>query len=420
MMTESGSRRLAWICLIESFLLSITQTFIALGLGQEQFIFNNSAWLYGIFSVICMCYFASICVAKIKIRIAEAFAILFILFSLLNMYLTASMHNGFSQVGFDTLLEFGVKALPAMLLACAASRKKILPIIIKYVDYIVVIGTICIAKTIGNSLLFGVSRAYLFGTYGVDYQEISYFASYFCSLALYMVFSGKSWLERGFRTTRTSQIIRIICIIILSFSSLYSGGRGGFVVIVTMLFFWLLIYSINKKQVGRFVGGIAIVAMLVAIANIFSKHNSIFSTNVARVFEFIGNGGINWHGTSGREDIYQRAFALIREKPFLGYGFTGGSYNGVISTHNFFFEILVDGGIVYLCFWLFILVRFGTKLKSLIKGNDQYLFLLIAFLTDFVGLMFSFIYWRCSAMWFAIFYVLNVSPENSEALNEKQ
>lgn len=415
MMTESGSRRLAWICLLESFLLSITQTVIALGLGQEEFIFNNSAWLYGVFSVICMYYFARICVARFKIRKAEAFAILFILFSIINMYFTASEHNGFSEVGFDTLLEFGVKALPAMLLACAASRVKILPQIIKYIDYVVIVGTICIAKTIGNSLIFGVSRAYLFGTYGVDYQEISFFASYFCSLALYMVFSGKAWLDPGVRTTRTFQIIRVICIIILSFSSLYSGGRGGFLVIITMLLFWLLIYSINKKRIGRFVGGVAIVAVLVVIAYIFSKYNSTFSTNVARVFEFIGNGGINWQGTSGRGDIYQRTFALIHERPLLGYGFTGGSYNGVISTHNLFLEILVDGGIVYLLFWAFVLMRFATKLRLLIKNNDQYLFLLIVFLTDFVGLMFSFIYWRCTAIWFAIFFVLNVSLDKPEA-----
>lgn len=230
-----------------------------------------------------------------------------------------------------------------------------------------------------------------------------------------MVFSGKAWLDPGVRTTRTFQIIRVICIIILSFSSLYSGGRGGFLVIITMLLFWLLIYSINKKRIGRFVGGVAIVAVLVVIAYIFSKYNSTFSTNVARVFEFIGNGGINWQGTSGRGDIYQRTFALIHERPLLGYGFTGGSYNGVISTHNLFLEILVDGGIVYLLFWAFVLMRFATKLRLLIKNNDQYLFLLIVFLTDFVGLMFSFIYWRCTAIWFAIFFVLNVSLDKPEA-----
>lgn len=50
---------------------------------------------------------------------------------------------------------------------------------------------------------------------------------------------------------------------------------------------------------------------------------------------------------------------------------------------------------------------FFKKIKKKIATERAYLLFAVIFLGDFINLMFSTIYLRATAMWFAIFYILN-------------
>jgi O-antigen ligase len=230
-----------------------------------------------------------------------------------------------------------------------------------------------------------------------------------------MIFVGVKYIQSNMRRSIGFQIIRIVCAIILFITSLSTGGRGGFILIVADILFWFVLYMVRRKRYKQLVVSVAFLIIgYFVVNNIIGKSVSL-QLGFARVFEFIGPEGFNWAGTSGRDVIYQKAINIIKQSPIVGYGITGGNYHGVKSCHNWFLEMMVEGGILYLGFWVFLLLTFTKKIIKAVRHDECYLLIWTIFTTDFIGLMFSFISWRCTAIWFAIFYVLNVTLEKPEA-----
>lgn len=408
------NRKLAWICIFIAYMLPLTQTIISLGLGRKDIIFNYSSLIYGSVSILSIIYFLATKIKSKQISKTELLAIVFILYVMLNIGCTALANNGMSKVAYDSFLEMGVKVIPAVLVALIASRRHCLNAMVSILDYFIIIATVCIVKVSAVGMLTGISRALLFDIYGVDYQYISYFSAYFCALDLFMIFEGKKYLISRVRSSLFFQWIRLACAVFLGITSLYSGGRGGFVLILVMVFFWVLLYSIHLGKVKQFIAGVGLIIIIIGIVSNIAQENEVFRTGIARTFEFLGNGGINWDGVSGRDDIYERTIQLICASPIWGYGITGGSYHGVISTHNLFLEILVEGGLIYLIVWVYLLVAFFCKLYKKCKINGEYLLLFTIFMCDFVGVMFSFIYLRRTAIWFAMFYIFNEKEQSGD------
>ena len=405
-------KKLAWICIFIAYMLPLTQTIISLGLGRKDIIFNYSSLIYGSVSILCIIYFLAIKIKSKQISKTELLAIGFILYVMFNIGCTALANNGMSKVAYDSFLEMGVKVIPAVLIALIASRRHCLSAMVSILDYFIIIATVCIVKVSAVGIFTGVSRALLFNIYGVDYQYISYFSAYFCALDLFMIFEGKKYLTSRVMSSLLFQCIRLACAVFLGISSLYSGGRGGFVLILVMVFFWVLLYSIYSGKVKQFIAGVGLIIIIIGIISNIAQENEVFRNGIARTFEFLGDGGINWDGVSGRGDIYERTIQLICASPIWGYGITGGSYHGVISTHNLFLEILVEGGLIYLIVWVYVLVAFFCKLYKKCKINREYLLIFTIFMCDFVGVMFSFIYLRRTAIWFAMFYIFNEKEDD--------
>ena len=345
-------KKLAFVCIFIAYMLPLTQTIISLGLGRKDIIFNYSSLIYGSVSILSIFYYLAIKIKSNQISKTELLSIGFILYMMLNVGCTALANNGMSKVAYDSFLEMGVKVIPAVLIALVASRRHCLNAMVSILDYFIVISTVCIVKVSAVSIFTGVSRARLFDIYGVDYQYISYFSAYFCALDLFMIFEGKKNLTSRVRSSLFFQWIRLVCAVFLGITSLYSGGRGGFVLIMLMVLFWVLLYSIYSGKVKQFIGSVCLIIVLIGIVSSIAQENEVFRNGIARTFEFLGYGGINWDGVSGRGDIYKRAIQLICASPIWGYGITGGSYHGVISAHNLFLEILVEGGLIYLIVWV--------------------------------------------------------------------
>ncbi len=405
-------KKLAFVCIFIAYMLPLTQTIISLGLGRKDIIFNYSSLIYGSVSILSIFYYLAIKIKSNQISKTELLSIGFILYMMLNVGCTALANNGMSKVAYDSFLEMGVKVIPAVLIALVASRRHCLNAMVSILDYFIVIATVCIVKVSAVSIFTGVSRARLFDIYGVDYQYISYFSAYFCALDLFMIFEGKKNLTSRVRSSLFFQWIRLVCAVFLGITSLYSGGRGGFVLIMLMVLFWVLLYSIYSGKVKQFIGSVCLIIVLIGIVSSIAQENEVFRNGIARTFEFLGDGGINWDGVSGRGDIYKRAIQLICASPIWGYGITGGSYHGVISAHNLFLEILVEGGLIYLIVWVYLLAAFLCKLYKKCKINKEYLLIFTIFMCDFVGVMFSFIYLRRTAIWFAMFYIFNEKKDN--------
>lgn len=408
-------KALSYLCYITSFMLAFIYSFISLDLSQKEIAFR---YLGAIVIAIALCSIIAFLVSIFKnhrLSSREALTILFVVFILLDITIVSFVHSPIDETAKDTFIEMTVKTIPAILLAIVAARKNILRAMTEVLDVFVLVMSIGYIRPLIGMLIGGVTRGGLFSTFGVDYQTISYYSAYWFCLDLFMIFVGVKYIQSNMRRSIGFQIIRIVCAIILFITSLSTGGRGGFILIVADILFWFVLYMVRRKRYKQLVVSVAFLIIgYFVVNNIIGKSVSL-QLGFARVFEFIGPEGFNWAGTSGRDVIYQKVINIIKQSPIVGYGITGGNYHGVKSCHNWFLEMMVEGGILYLGFWVFLLLTFTKKIIKAVRHDECYLLIWTIFTTDFIGLMFSFISWRCTAIWFAIFYVLNVTLEKPEA-----
>jgi len=164
----------------------------------------------------------------------------------------------------------------------------------------------------------------------------------------------------------TKNLVIIILYILGSFLAaailFVSGARGP-----TIFFSFLILVmcvSSGKKQILLFMGGLMLVLSLTMIALNISKENLVVGKS-ARLLN------VNLQSTSieGRIRLFQEAWEMISEKPFLGYGIGSFSYVTTGSDnrgypHNIMLEIWSENGILALiCFAIFLLLIFYLSYK---------------------------------------------------------
>ena len=396
---------LAAIGMTVTYLYALYFTVLGITLDQMSFAKQYMGIIFAAISVLSIIlYFYH---TKFEVTRVELFSYFFIAYVILNICITSAFHGEMSKVAADTFLVFGVKAVPAIFCALLLSKLCVVYDIISCVDYFVILATIGLGKVLVLGIAMGINRAGMLDQFGMDYQGISYFAAYMFLLNVYMIFVGHSYILSHVRNSQGFQVLRVLMAAIQFFVSLYSGGRGGFLLILVTIISIFAYMVIKEHNYKLFIGGILAIAVIWLICGKLISNSVLFGEGFERIFEFLGDEGINWEGTSGRKEIYDLALERISASPVFGYGITGGSYVGVSSCHNFFLEILVEGGVAYLCFWIALFVLFLKKLRKKIATERAYLLFAVIFLGDFINLMFSTIYLRATAMWFAIFYILN-------------
>ena len=113
--------------------------------------------------------------------------------------------------------------------------------------------------------------------------------------------------------------------------------------------------------------------------------------------------------TSYRDIVYNEVLIKIKDRPLLGYGmFKQMDYmKNWMYPHNFFLEVLLSGGIVYLLFILFVSYVFYKKMIYLIGLDISHVLLLSIFGFTFVQLMLSGTYLSTPFFWFLGSYVFS-------------
>ena len=105
---------------------------------------------------------------------------------------------------------------------------------------------------------------------------------------------------------------------------------------------------------------------------------------------------------------------LISRSPIFGYG-VFGMWRYSALPHNFFLEILIQGGTVYFSFILIFLTYVFIKLYKITRIDPSFKLISILGLYPLVFLMFSGSYMSNSIFWFCISFVISYS---SQSLNQ--
>lgn len=125
---------------------------------------------------------------------------------------------------------------------------------------------------------------------------------------------------------------------------------------------------------------------------------------VNRVFAYVGDGGVDWSGTSGRDVVYGEAVAAIENGGPFGYGLF--SWGIDYYPHNLLLELLLNGGILYAASSAILLAAFALRAVRLPHSDPSAGVILPLSLYPLSMLQFSGTYMTTGPLWFFLAFML--------------
>lgn len=344
-----------------------------------------------------------------KGRISSKEFLMFLILSVVFLsYITPSLFTGRVNATATTFFMYFVAfSLPAIFAAIYTSKSRTLFEIAKLLEIVMLFLTISIVIKViipyfqGQRLLTFAGAVY--------HQTGSYLSAFAFGLNLYFLFEGQHYERFGLFKSLFYKYFCYLLLIIQALGFILPGGRGG-AVLGAVYFISIILFQITKGNLRTFAKVIIFVVFFTTVIILswpLLMQNDVFRTGYMRATQFLApGGGINWEGTSGRDVVYLNTIHLIEQRPVLGYGLYGMWDVINYYPHNLFLEVLLQGGIVYLIIFSWMLLLFVRKLFRMVKTDRRYRILGILFLYPFVMLMFSGTYLNTSQFWFAVVFVL--------------
>lgn len=196
-----------------------------------------------------------------------------------------------------------------------------------------------------------------------------------------------------------------------------SGGRGGIIVVIigTLWIFFNKYSFFTSLRYVLFVISIVSLLSFILISVIDEDLQQRLLESSGRLFSYFSQDGFDFQKTSNRDIVYNNTVRVIQESPIYGYGLFGYlKYTNFAYPHNFFLEILLQGGIIFFCIWILSFYFFINKFFLLISFGNDNKFLIVTFTYSFVLLMFSGSYILEPFFWFNLSYVISSSLKKTK------
>lgn len=345
-------------------------------------------------------------VKKSVLITAECKTLLFPLVLLCGLLLTILLRGG-NALAISVLKCFICYAIPMTLLAIVAYDDNDMLLAGRYTDFILLLFNLYLIYILRNGVLSQTTVQELQSESNIGYQSTSYFGAYAFVLSLYALLfvkvKGNIFKKGLLYAYRAGTMVLSLLV------AVYGGGKGAIVVIALTSILLISLYLNNSKRFVKFLGiCIGAVVVLWGVSKVIGQNDAL-SQSFDRIYALFGTGTVDYYTTSGRTVRYENCFKAFRESPIIGHGIAGAYYIGIGQPHQMFLEILVEGGLVYLGVWLFILYYTCRRIVWLLKNDQQhfagYVFLIVTFVAQIIGLQFSGFYMQSYTLWFFIAYV---------------
>ena len=374
--------------------------FALIGLNEGQY----NSYIYLAMSSVAVIIALIQLINQRKIKINTLFGIAICLLIAIHHYITVQTKNPSLNInyffvwGFVTLLLFGTVERTSI--TASVKYIEIVNLIQSIAAMIVTIRFFALGNRIVNDLSFG----------GETYNTISYVSSTSVGLFLYFLYFCNPVLRFRFFNKPFCRFVYWVLIVLSTITTFLSGGRGGAVLII--LYILVFIWHFNKTSaninkriiVNALLIGVGICFVYVAISN------DALQSSLSRTFSYITRTGFDFTQTSYRNQVYTSAINSIKERVLLGYGPL--NYPDGIYPHNYFLELLLSGGIVYLIIGSFIIIRVIRRAVVSFRYNDERLLMAFVFLSTIVMLMFSGSFYLNVRFWATTTYFLCLFKEN--------
>lgn len=335
----------------------------------------------------------------------------------INFLISGLDSQGFNPNATKFFCYFLLWSVPAIYAGIYVSVTNIFTYLAKWFEVVMLIFSGGIICSILIPLLKGIGFTSIGGA---TYQSASYIAAIAFGLNLYFINFGENHFRFKFTENELYKAMMKILLLVQIICLFISGGRGGVVLLATYTIYISVSVMFQKKISSKlkYIFSILILFFILLVSLSFLMENEFFVKGFNRVFEFISpDGGVNWEGTSNRDDVYASAISLIQQRPLFGYGMYGiwkfGNY-----PHNFFLEVLLNGGFVYLLIVAFCGLSLIIKLYHMINFCVTNRLIIIIGLYPLVMLMFSGTYTTSSEFWFTLSFILCYSLKRYNHSNE--
>ncbi|PWJ70805.1 O-antigen ligase [Ruminococcaceae bacterium R-25] len=344
-----------------------------------------------------------------KGKVPIIFGIIFLVYAaVIGLYalVTPAMYPILQESNYmGSLLCLAGQILPNGLFACFVAEDEQLQVKVKRLAPLVgtVFAIIALICTLHPTLV--TSGGLMDNENGLDYQRVSYMAAYSAAMMEYYLLTRHTEVHFLFFKNKLGLVVSGIVIFLDLLVTLISGGRGGF---VTFIVFFIIsiflayrfgLYQNYKVLRVLLVGLIALIG--VYAANWFVLKSSVSTSGYGRIISMIkGAGDIR------RLAKIETAIDTFIQKPIWGHGFGSVYLEFGQYTHNFFTDILVEGGLVLtIIAILFLFYCFVSSIR-LIRLDNSDLIWFYFFLCGFTLSMFSGYYLTQIPLWWGLSFVV--------------
>lgn len=171
-------------------------------------------------------------------------------------------------------------------------------------------------------------------------------------------------------------VIQILLCFVTALLSKSTTAIVGTIIII------ILVTLVSKRKFKLFDNWRLILLIYFIISALILTNSSII-TNILSIFT-------DNTSFTGRNILWERSINLIKLSPFIGYGFKKIGYikiwYGYFSSHNFILEMLLEGGIVALIFYLSI-IHYSFVNINLIKDKNMKRTLILGFVILLICLL---------------------------------
>lgn len=302
------------------------------------------------------------------------------------------------------LLVLAGQIFPAILTASIVAKNEVVQLKIKKLVPLVATMFTTIAFSAAFFSDSSTSGGFVKTEYGLNYQTTSYLAAYATGFCIYFLLNFRK-IDWYFPFRKKSMPIIFFILLIVNFISiLVSGGRGGLILFIVLILFYLYFvvkqYKFSFKSV-IFINVVILLVVFFVYKSIEIVSNLSLSTNgFKRIIASVEAGD-----SSGRDIIYLQALDIVKDSPILGHGLGSVFLELGFYSHNFFIDALVETGIIgCILFSVLLVVMWNRGLKLLRIDSTNSLWLII-FLDGFVMSLFSGYYIGHIPLYWSMFFI---------------
>ena len=357
--------------------------------GQKQY-FNIALSVYAWIMFIHYYIIGKERITKFHRRLLSSAVIVGVCYWLTGQYLSGSPH-GYNA----SFLGWGSAGISGMLAGMMIMDNKRITEVSRLIPYFSIATTLIITAFtfVAGEVVKNDNE------FGWDYQVISYYMADCFLLNAYFLLFFKDRKRNLYQKIINFAVV--ITMFLDAFQVYNSGGRGG-AVLQTFAIIYILWYLYKNKYISNYHLFLIVLVSIIVFFIIANKMNLWDSAGMGRITNSDSKG------FDGRLELYDSAINYWMKSPIIGYGLGSIWYTVGFYSHNFFTDVLAEGGMIGFLIMITILFKALVRVYRFSIADQKLVLVMFYSFTGLIMLLFSTYWFDNEQFWFLMGAVWSV------------